>query len=432
MAVPDLRTLRVGLVLSGGGAKAAYQIGCWKALRAMGLDRFEAVAGSSVGAINAVLVGTGRLDAAEAAWRSLRLRDVIGLSLRSAPRLPLWLLAGLGSEFSPFKLTRLSDRMGDRRTGWIHPALCAAAGAGLWPFRGLFPDGWGTGVALVPPLLGALVLGHRILRPWFLRPVLTSNAPLALTLARALDDSDVEALRRAGRPVYGVLSRYCPGAPGTHRWGGWAPGYVRLDRVPDAATLCRLLVQGSALPGFLEGGRVDGRLVLDGAWTDNVPLAPLLYGGHHLDAVIVIYLKRIVRHTPRHNSLWGLLRLLVRDARPWRGTETGGILEWASLRWEACARSGSGLPDAAPPATPGPPHVPEIIAVAPSRRIGNFFTGTLWFSRRKSAALIALGERDMREAIERLARSRPSGLRGANSSRRPPDTAAAGSPPVPA
>ena len=79
-------------------------------MRALGLDDFRAIAGSSVGAMNAVLVGTGRLDAAETVWRNLRLRDVVGVSFRRLPRLPLWIIAAIGSEFSPFKTTRLSDR----------------------------------------------------------------------------------------------------------------------------------------------------------------------------------------------------------------------------------------------------------------------------------------------------------------------------------
>lgn len=418
MTAQDLGAMRVGLVLSGGGAKGAYQIGCWKRLRASGLDRFEAVSGSSVGAINAVFVATGRLERAEEAWRRLRGRDVIGLRLRSVLRLPAWLVAALGSEFSPFKLTRLSDRVSDARTWWAHPAACAAAAMGIWLVRGLLPPGWGLLAAAIPLGLGSLALAHRYTRPIFLRPVFTDNAPLARTLARVVSDADVQALREAGRPVYGVLSQYCPGVPGTHRWSGWAPSYERLDHATDAAALCRMLVQGTALPGFLEGGELQGRAALDGAWTDNIPAAPLLFGGHALDLVIVIYLKRVVRHTPRPNSLGGVVGLLVRDAVRASRQQTG-LLEWAAARWQAfCASRRDAPGGTAPvPSMPDPSsmpfgRMPRILEVHPSRRIGNFFTGTLWFSRAKSAKLIALGERDMDEALERLfdQRPAPSGL----------------------
>ena len=139
MTAPDLSGKRIGVVLCGGGAKGAYHIGCWKALRAAGLDRVHALSGSSVGAINAVFIASGRLDAAEQAWREMRIRDVVGLRKQSALRLPLWVVAALGSEFSPFKITRLSDRVSDWRTGWVHAAVCAALSLAIWMARGLAP-----------------------------------------------------------------------------------------------------------------------------------------------------------------------------------------------------------------------------------------------------------------------------------------------------
>ncbi|HYT68851.1 MAG TPA: patatin-like phospholipase family protein, partial [Vicinamibacterales bacterium] len=193
MTIHDLGIRRVGLVLSGGGAKGAYHIGCLKALRARGLDRFEAIAGSSVGAINAVCLGAGRLDDAERAWRNLRACDVVGLNLKSILRLPAWLLAALGSEFSPFKITRLSDR-----NGWhacVHVAVCAALAGAFWLARGLMPAEfaqWSAIVAMLPLALAALTLVQRFTRPIFLRPVATTNAPLARMLDELLSQDDVE------------------------------------------------------------------------------------------------------------------------------------------------------------------------------------------------------------------------------------------------
>ena len=47
-----------GLVLNGGGAKGAYQIGAWAALRQLELyDEITAVSGTSVGALNALSIG---------------------------------------------------------------------------------------------------------------------------------------------------------------------------------------------------------------------------------------------------------------------------------------------------------------------------------------------------------------------------------------
>lgn len=382
----------MGLVLSGGGAKGAYHIGCLKALRAAGLDRFAAIAGSSVGAINAVCAATGRLDLAEEAWRGLGPLDVVSLRFRDAWRLPLWAIAALGSEFSPFKISRLSDRVGTRAAGWIHPLLCAALAAALLP--------WSRIAALVPLALAALTLLHRFTRPVFLRPVFTANTPLAGALARLITDDQLRELRECGTPVYGVLSQRDPDANGAHHWGGWTPRYVRLDREPDVPSLCRTLLDGSAVPGFLAGGTSEGRAVLDGAWTDNMPAAPLLFGGHDLDAVVVVYLKQTVRHTPRYNSLCSLLELLARDAVGRRAR--ADLHAWASVRWSAYRASATGRGSDATSA-PADRCEPLLIPVAPSRRIGNFFTGTLWFSRAKTAKLIDAGERDMRAVLEQLA-----------------------------
>lgn len=51
MLTPVIDTSKeYGLVLEGGGAKGAYQIGAWKALKEAGV-KINAVAGTSVGAL---------------------------------------------------------------------------------------------------------------------------------------------------------------------------------------------------------------------------------------------------------------------------------------------------------------------------------------------------------------------------------------------
>lgn len=60
---------KIGLVFAGGGGKGAYQIGVWQALAEYGIDRnIRAVAGTSVGALNAVLFAQGNYRLAERIW----------------------------------------------------------------------------------------------------------------------------------------------------------------------------------------------------------------------------------------------------------------------------------------------------------------------------------------------------------------------------
>ncbi|MCI8272280.1 MAG: hypothetical protein HFG16_08250 [Erysipelotrichaceae bacterium] len=57
------------LVFSGGGAKGAYEVGVWKAMSELGIDRhIRMVAGTSVGALNAALFAQGDREEALCLW----------------------------------------------------------------------------------------------------------------------------------------------------------------------------------------------------------------------------------------------------------------------------------------------------------------------------------------------------------------------------
>lgn len=71
-------TKSYGIALEGGGAKGAYQIGVWKALREAGI-RYHMVAGTSVGALNGALMAMGDYDTAVQLWSDMRLSRVIAL-----------------------------------------------------------------------------------------------------------------------------------------------------------------------------------------------------------------------------------------------------------------------------------------------------------------------------------------------------------------
>lgn len=59
---------KYGLVLAGGGAKGAYQIGAWKAMRELGI-KFNVVAGVSIGSINGAFIASNCYDDAVALWK---------------------------------------------------------------------------------------------------------------------------------------------------------------------------------------------------------------------------------------------------------------------------------------------------------------------------------------------------------------------------
>ncbi len=66
----------MGLVLEGGGSKGAYQMGAWEAFRYLDLA-FDAVTGTSVGALNGALYVQGDYEQAYDMWYNLRPEQVI-------------------------------------------------------------------------------------------------------------------------------------------------------------------------------------------------------------------------------------------------------------------------------------------------------------------------------------------------------------------
>lgn len=77
--------IRLGLVLSGGGAKGAYQAGVFQAMAELGLcDWVEAVSGCSIGAMNALLFATGDPERWRQVWEESEFTGFTGGGLSPA------------------------------------------------------------------------------------------------------------------------------------------------------------------------------------------------------------------------------------------------------------------------------------------------------------------------------------------------------------
>ncbi len=66
------------LVLGGGGAKGAYEIGAWKALKELGI-KFNAIIGNSVGSLNGALIAQGDYRKAQKLWETTTIEKVIDI-----------------------------------------------------------------------------------------------------------------------------------------------------------------------------------------------------------------------------------------------------------------------------------------------------------------------------------------------------------------
>lgn len=113
--------IRCGLALAGGGGKGAYQIGVLKALCQLGFtpDRFAAISGSSVGALNLALFVQNDLERAEQVWLSITPDQIFSIDvdavltalLRCAP------LAALGKSRVSRRLLALASHGVFSRSG---------------------------------------------------------------------------------------------------------------------------------------------------------------------------------------------------------------------------------------------------------------------------------------------------------------------------
>jgi NTE family protein len=69
---------KFALVLGGGGARGAYQVGAWKALRELGY-RFEAIIGTSVGCLNMAFIAQDDLDFALDTWYTITPQKIVNI-----------------------------------------------------------------------------------------------------------------------------------------------------------------------------------------------------------------------------------------------------------------------------------------------------------------------------------------------------------------
>jgi NTE family protein len=104
---------KTALVLSGGGAKGAFQVGAVKYAHEQRGYQWDVIAGVSVGALNGTMLAMRREERLEEIWSSLTRSQIYTGSLNLWAGLRLWL--GARSIYSHEPLWRLIDREIDPR-----------------------------------------------------------------------------------------------------------------------------------------------------------------------------------------------------------------------------------------------------------------------------------------------------------------------------
>jgi NTE family protein len=238
--------LKTGLVLSGGGARGAYEVGVLRYLREelprrLGyMPSIEVICGTSVGAINAAFLAAYAHDPEHQAsllaghWRSLRVDATFDLSFKETMRAVRLLLGGTPPEPAPGELYR---------GGVLNPSGLQHMVVGAAPWHRISQN---------------IAAGH-------------------------LDALSVSATHVAtGKTVVFVERR-----------GGGLPPWSRDPFVRAEATRItpHHLFASAALPVLFPAVAIDGTFYSDGGLRQNTPLSPALRLG--ADRVLVVSLRHI-------------------------------------------------------------------------------------------------------------------------------------------
>ena len=237
----------LGLVLSGGAAKGAYEVGVWQELQTAGLAaHITAISGTSIGAINAALFATNP-ESVERIWRE-NMKDVFAVNKKAVGR-DLQELMNTASNS-----VEIARETGDSRKAWAHFILSAAAQAGSRYAGATHGD----------------VDSEGYIDSAHLAKALNANIPL-----RWPDNT----------PAVYATALVKGGENEITTW--------RLNSESHERRIL-MLRASAALPGAFDTIRIDGKVYIDGGWErrggDNIPLRPILDNHPDIKTVIVVYL----------------------------------------------------------------------------------------------------------------------------------------------
>ncbi|MBQ6923075.1 MAG: patatin-like phospholipase family protein [Kiritimatiellae bacterium] len=256
----------IALVLSGGGAKGAYEVGVWQALHDVGLaDDIAAVSGTSIGAVNAALFSS---------WPDPKGAET------------LW-LENLGKVFVP------NDRI-------LHVASEKKFAEFLDGELREYAEIAGVPASDLPEDSKKNIekeAREEFKRKGALRDLAKSLQTIGESLHGEASDGlcDGDALRSV---LEGNLPKNWPGeTPRVYVTAlasdEWKPRTFCLNEGTPEDRIQRLLAS-TAIPVIFPPVAIDGVPFVDGGWEmkggDNVPLEPILENHPDIKTVIVVYL----------------------------------------------------------------------------------------------------------------------------------------------
>ena len=223
--------MKIGLVLSGGGDKGAYQVGAWKALEEFGISKeIKVISGTSIGALNTVFFDTLSADDLIEKWLNINMIETF--------------------QVNKDRIDKLIKDITNSSKGIFDKIFSIFSSQGF-----LLKDGViktiknNTDLNLIPE-------SKRIL---YATCTDCTDLPNEFLLLNTLN-------LKIGRPKYFKLNDF------------------------NANKLEKILVASAAIPFIFDRVTIDGREYLDGGLADSTPIPPAYYNG--CDIIIVISLNK--------------------------------------------------------------------------------------------------------------------------------------------
>lgn len=260
-------SFRIGLVLSGGGAKGAYQVGVLKALTEMGVQ-VDAIAGASIGALNGAIIAAApsqalAVDRLQTLWQELAANSPIKASTRAyglAAQLPIYLLMlnsfGLSTRLLSTGVASLVTQLGEH-----HAKKLEVLTRNLAPLKSFLGEPQG------------LACDQR------LRSLIDEYLPATGLPDRVGMYVSVYPTQGAARDIVHIVAADLG-------FGDTAPSeFFHIQSLP-ADTQKSALLASAALPLLFAPQEINGRAYTDGGqggWNStqgNTPIQPLLDAGY--------------------------------------------------------------------------------------------------------------------------------------------------------
>lgn len=253
-----MNDLKLGLVLSGGGAKGAYQLGVWKAMEEFDLSsKVKAVSGSSVGALNGFMFCYSDYESAEYVWMNHVGKD----------------------KFFRFK--------SGTHTGSTY-AIPGNLYMGWMPMSGSMSN---DSLSMASSFMGALYRRNKSLG-------LFSNQGIDELIT--LGSRDI-AYDRQSYPAFYVCA---------YEFMEQRAKYFKVDAIKDLWHCKKALLASSAIPLAFPPVKLEGMHYYDGGCIDNIPVRPLQE--YDLDLIIVVN----VEGTATPHDLTGMHHTNILEIKP--------------------------------------------------------------------------------------------------------------------